>query len=725
MRSHITFPRMATLAVLAALTLLPTATATAGGGLSTLPSETVKGSKAKLVDGRAIAPADAPRRVQRVIAAANRIRNKPYKWGGGHGSWKDKGYDCSGAVSYALHGGGLLGTPLDSTGLSRYGSRGKGDWISVYGNPGHAYMIVAGLRFDTSNPKIHRQTTDATKFLAQTDAIFNGICDVIMRLLRLCFLGLWIYCGFSLDHNILGHSLYANPPQVQPKPRREFPPADGKKDHRQTADQDSATVSRKNAVARVEGQSQRSTAKSSSKDHWLALRSWIDRSYPQHPAEHLSQIQALLQQPMSWVEYTKDLSVYLRRKNWQVRQKAAYTFSLLPNFIQDVAVLSTLRWMSRHDAHWRVRQEALRALGNTATQHRQMVLPAVLYGLQKDTYWQVRDQAAKTLGQLGVDKLPANTDLQEVLNDAAWQVRSSMAHTFQQLGGTVLKPAWIRALGLRLLDPEPAVQYAASQALSRLGSAGLVVLLEVIQGPHRQAQLHAIRALRSHPQNSPETERIVLMLRKILRGMDTEVVQEATATLSHLGVAAAPAVAELVGLFSHSHVSVRLMASWALQQIGVTALPALAQKLYHSHASVKMLAAETIGLLGYRALQAPKPHIEKAVSALVDTLLDPLWTVRREAAWALYRLGPKAARFVHLGLIPALMVAVQDKQWSVRYGIVRVLGWMGSRGRMIVGWFGPRQVSTVGILQQLTKHDPDSRVRRAAREALIRVQILP
>ncbi|GIK76609.1 MAG: hypothetical protein BroJett022_02990 [Actinomycetes bacterium] len=151
MRSHITFPRMAVLAVLAALALLPAATATAGGGLSTMPSETVKGSKAKLVDGRAIAPADAPRRVQRVIAAANRIRNKPYKWGGGHGDWRDRGYDCSGAVSYALHGGGLLDTPLDSTGLSRYGSRGKGQWISVYGNPGHAYMVVAGLRFDTSN----------------------------------------------------------------------------------------------------------------------------------------------------------------------------------------------------------------------------------------------------------------------------------------------------------------------------------------------------------------------------------------------------------------------------------------------------------------------------------------------------------------------------------------------------------------------------------------------
>ncbi len=150
MRKNTSFTRIAVPAVLAVLALLIPATAQAGGGLSTNSDETVPGSKAKLVGGRAIAPADAPKQVQKVIAAANKIRNKPYKWGGGHGDWKDKGYDCSGAVSYALHGGKLLDVPLDSTGLSRYGVKGKGSWISVYGNPGHAYMVVAGLRFDTA-----------------------------------------------------------------------------------------------------------------------------------------------------------------------------------------------------------------------------------------------------------------------------------------------------------------------------------------------------------------------------------------------------------------------------------------------------------------------------------------------------------------------------------------------------------------------------------------------
>ena len=105
--------------------------------------------KARIVDGRAVPPPDAPRVVRRVIAAANRIRNKPYRYGGGHRRWEDSGYDCSGAVSYALHGGGLLKAAMPSGGFTRWGRRGAGRWITVYANSGHAFVIVAGLRFDT------------------------------------------------------------------------------------------------------------------------------------------------------------------------------------------------------------------------------------------------------------------------------------------------------------------------------------------------------------------------------------------------------------------------------------------------------------------------------------------------------------------------------------------------------------------------------------------------
>jgi peptidoglycan hydrolase-like protein with peptidoglycan-binding domain len=101
-------------------------------------------------DGTAVPPADAPPVVQQVIAAGNVIAHKPYIYGGGHGTWDDAGYDCSGSVSYALHGGNLLKTQLDSTSLESFGDAGPGQWITIYANSGHTFMLVAGLRFDTS-----------------------------------------------------------------------------------------------------------------------------------------------------------------------------------------------------------------------------------------------------------------------------------------------------------------------------------------------------------------------------------------------------------------------------------------------------------------------------------------------------------------------------------------------------------------------------------------------
>lgn len=85
-----------------------------------------------------------------MIAAANRIRNKPYRYGGGHGSFEDTGYDCSGSVSYALRGGRFLSSPMPSSGFFNWGKSGPGKWITIYTNAGHMYMVVAGLRFDTS-----------------------------------------------------------------------------------------------------------------------------------------------------------------------------------------------------------------------------------------------------------------------------------------------------------------------------------------------------------------------------------------------------------------------------------------------------------------------------------------------------------------------------------------------------------------------------------------------
>lgn len=148
---------LAALGAALTLALAPTAasadcSSTGSGGISSGSSacKPPAGAKAKLVRGEAIAPAIAPARVKAVIAAANRIRNKPYRYGGGHGRWWDSGYDCSGAVSYALHGGDFLDSPMPSGSFTQWEKRGLGRWITVFAHGGHMYALIAGLRWDTS-----------------------------------------------------------------------------------------------------------------------------------------------------------------------------------------------------------------------------------------------------------------------------------------------------------------------------------------------------------------------------------------------------------------------------------------------------------------------------------------------------------------------------------------------------------------------------------------------
>jgi hypothetical protein len=144
---------------LLALAVADPAMATDTGGARYVPPPP-PAKRAKIVSGIAIPPRGAPRKVKRAIGAANRIIKKPYVYGGGHSTYERgvsasqmslaSGYDCSGAVSFALHAGRWLRSPLDSSSFMSWGRRGKGRWITVYTNPGHAYVVIAGLRFDTS-----------------------------------------------------------------------------------------------------------------------------------------------------------------------------------------------------------------------------------------------------------------------------------------------------------------------------------------------------------------------------------------------------------------------------------------------------------------------------------------------------------------------------------------------------------------------------------------------
>jgi peptidoglycan hydrolase-like protein with peptidoglycan-binding domain len=120
-------------------------------GTTPQPAELAPGDKATVgSDGMAIAPANAPEQVKQIIAAGNEIAKMPYHYGGGHGKWQDTGYDCSGSVSYALHGAGLLDQALPSGDFTSWGEKGPGQWVTIYANSGHMYMVVAGLRYDTS-----------------------------------------------------------------------------------------------------------------------------------------------------------------------------------------------------------------------------------------------------------------------------------------------------------------------------------------------------------------------------------------------------------------------------------------------------------------------------------------------------------------------------------------------------------------------------------------------
>jgi septal ring factor EnvC (AmiA/AmiB activator) len=141
--------------------------ATEGGEATTgeVPAPLNPGQEAQVInESEASAPSSAPQAVQDAISAANSIATTPYIWGGGHGSFESSGYDCSGAVSFALHGGGFLESPLDSTGLETWGEPGPGTWITVYANAEHAWMVIAGIAFDTvggPGPRWHDPWVDS------------------------------------------------------------------------------------------------------------------------------------------------------------------------------------------------------------------------------------------------------------------------------------------------------------------------------------------------------------------------------------------------------------------------------------------------------------------------------------------------------------------------------------------------------------------------------------
>ena len=176
---------LAATASLAVLALAAPAGASAvagcgGGGITPTTTDIcTPTAKARLLaNGMVIPPAGAPAQVKEVIEAANKIRTKPYIWGGGHAQWWDRGYDCSGSVSYALHGGGFLESPLPSGPMEKWGYPGEGRWITIYANAGHAYAVIAGIRWDTAGdasgtgPRWHTELLSNAGYVSRHPAGF-------------------------------------------------------------------------------------------------------------------------------------------------------------------------------------------------------------------------------------------------------------------------------------------------------------------------------------------------------------------------------------------------------------------------------------------------------------------------------------------------------------------------------------------------------------------------
>ena len=136
---------------------VPTGAASSGGTRASGVLGDAQGAGTRkanaLSNGVALPPLEAPQAVRQIIEAGNSIARTPYKWGGGHGKWQDTGYDCSGSVSFALAAAGLLDAPLASGPLMSWGEPGPGKWVTIYTNPGHVYLEVAGIRFDTSGQR--------------------------------------------------------------------------------------------------------------------------------------------------------------------------------------------------------------------------------------------------------------------------------------------------------------------------------------------------------------------------------------------------------------------------------------------------------------------------------------------------------------------------------------------------------------------------------------------
>jgi HEAT repeat protein len=395
----------------------------------------------------------------------------------------------------------------------------------------------------------------------------------------------------------------------------------------------------------------------------------------------------------------------LQDKHWQLRKRAAILLTKTGLVYQGTSATPQLLKRLK-DPQWQVRAAFVEALG-LAPRHHHKTIQRALRDLASDPIATVRERVATCFGRLHQLTPTSVQLLLQFTQDGAWPVRSAAIWSIQQQHMQDTKS--IQLVGKTLRDPEPTVRHMAAMTLERMGHRATEVLIDNLRHPiSRQLALQTLRPnMRLQPRH-------LTKLTALLADKDPRLQEAAALALARLGTSAAKAIPSLTKQLGNPKAYVRTAVILAFRQLGQTGVPALAKALHHKDKTTKQNAATALSMLG------PKAHA--ATIYLVDTMLDTDWRIRREAAWALYRMGPAIRGHIPQTMLPILLNGLHDKLWKIRFCLVHILGQLGSKAKIVVGWFGPKAVSTLGVLKRLQTSDPDPRVRRAAKRALQQIQ---
>lgn len=391
---------------------------------------------------------------------------------------------------------------------------------------------------------------------------------------------------------------------------------------------------------------------------------------------------------------------------WQIREGAASLLSQTGAQGQHKKVIGALVQLAV-DKHWQVRAASLHAMQRL--NKGQDLLRKSAHRACKDPVAQVRERAVELMGQLSPLRADTRELLHQAYKDTSWPVRAAAIASLTQTGAQ--DTATLSVLSQALRDKEPAVQQMGVQALLKVKSTkALTIALKASLSTHKVTQRHGVSVLgQLRPVTAKARQRLVLLL----QAPSASTREQAALSLAQMGAGALPALPALIRCFRDQHTPVRVAAIDASSRMGQKAVPALVRALRQKDPLTKRAAARTLSALG--------PSAAGATLFLIDALLDTNWKVRREASWALYRIGPAIRGRVPGSLLPVLINALRDRLWKVRYSLIKTIGHIGPQAKVVIGWFGSRAVSTLGVLKRLTK-DKDPRVRRAAHETLRKLQ---